>query len=275
LSNASCATHLLLPDGQQVALEEINSIWYRRPTPLQADEALPPMQRLFIEREARAGLWGILRTLDGMWVNHPDAIREAAYKPHQLAIAQKLGLSIPRTLITNEPDTFLRFYEECQGNVVYKLMGFPYYEVEESAAASTYTSLVPPEMLKEAYRIKKTMHLFQEYQHKVCDIRVTIIGETLFSVAIYPQSEETRIDFRRDYRALRYAIHPLPDTIQQALLALAHHYQLLYAAIDLVYTVEKQYAFLELNPVGQLGWLEEPTGLPLFRTLACVLAVVA
>src|SRR5579875_3512261 len=86
LSNASCATHLLLPDGQQVALEEINSIWYRRPTPLQTDEALPAIQRLFIEREARAGLWGVLRALDGVWINHPGAIREAAYKPHQLAI---------------------------------------------------------------------------------------------------------------------------------------------------------------------------------------------
>ena len=39
----------------------------------------------------------------------------------------------------------------------------------------------------------------------------------------------------------------------------------------MLYTPEKEYVFLELNPVGQLGWLEQPTGLPLFRTLALLL----
>ena len=46
-----------------------------------------------IEREARAGVWGLLRTLECVWVNHPDAIREAAHKPHQLALAHRLGLN--------------------------------------------------------------------------------------------------------------------------------------------------------------------------------------
>ena len=40
------------------------------------------------------------------------------------------------------------------------------------------------------------------------------------------------------------------------------------AAFDLLYTAEGDYLFLELNPVGQLGWLAEPTGLPLFQILA-------
>jgi len=48
-----------------------------------------------------------------------------------------------------------------------------------------------------------------------------------------------------------------------------------YAAIDLLYTVEKRYKFLELNPCGQLGWLEDQTGLPLFASLARLLAGVA
>jgi hypothetical protein len=86
-----------------------------------------------------------------------------------------------------------------------------------------------------------------------------------------PLSDETRLDFRRDYRALRYAVHQIPEEIQQALFALTSHYRLLYAAIDLLYTPEKKYVFLELNPVGQLGWLEQPTGLPLFRMLALLL----
>jgi hypothetical protein len=263
---------ITVSDGTQIALEDIGSVWYRRPTPLQADAHLPAIQQLFIEREARAGLWGLLRSLDCLWVNHPDAIREAAYKPRQLRLAHDLGLTIPRTLVTNDPGEFQRFYDECQGQVIYKLLGFPLYEVENGAAASTFTSLVPQEMRREAHRIKETAHLFQEYQPKVCDLRIIIIGDHLFAIEIYPLSEETRIDFRRDYRALRYAVHHLPDAIQQALFALTRRYRLLYAAIDMLYTPEKQYVFLELNSVGQLGWLEEPTGLPLFQTLAAFLA---
>jgi MvdD-like protein with pre-ATP grasp domain len=272
LGEGAHTERLSLLDGRQFYLEEVGSVWYRRPTPLRADSRLPMMQQTFIEREARAGLWGMLRTIDGLWVNYPDAIREAAYKPRQLSVAHQLGLDIPRTLITNSPDAFKRFYEECQGNVVYKLLGFPFYEVEGEAAASTFTSLVPQDMLKEAHRVRATAHLFQEYQNKICDLRVVIIGERLFTVEIHPLSEEARIDFRRDYRALRYAVHQLPETIQQALFALTRQYRLCYAAIDLLYTLEEQYVFLELNPVGQLGWLEEPTGLPLFQTLACFLA---
>lgn len=261
-------TQLTLPDGEQIMLDEISSVWYRRPTPLQADSRLPAIQQTFIEREARAGLWGLLRVIRGMWVNHPDAIREAAYKPRQLALAHQLGLDIPRTLITNHPDTFKRFYEQCQGKIIYKLLGFPSYEVEGGVVASTFTSLVPEEMLNEAHRVKATAHLFQAYQSKICDLRIVIIGETIFAIEIYPLSEETRIDFRRDYRALRYAVHSLPEKIQHALLSMTRQYRLHYAAIDLLYTPDKRYVFLELNPVGQLGWLEEPTGLPLFQTLA-------
>ncbi len=272
LGEGATGTQLTLPNGERILLDEIGSVWYRRPTPLRADPDLPVMQQTFLEREARAGLWGLLRAIRGVWVNHPDAIREAAYKPRQLTLAQQMGLTIPRTLITNHPDAFTRFYQEWQGKVIYKLLGFPSYEVEGGAVASTFTSLVPEEMLKEARRVSATAHLFQEYQRKICDLRVIIIGESIFAIEIYPLSEETQIDFRRDYRALRYAVHSLPEAVGHALLTMTRQYRLHYAAIDLLYTPEKRYVFLELNPVGQLGWLEAPTGLPLFQTLARFLA---
>jgi len=211
---------ITLFDGQAFRVAEIGAVWYRRPSPIKADETLPELQRTFIEREARAGLWGMLRAIDGLWVNHPGANSEAAYKPHQLALARRLGLSIPRTLLTNKPDEFRRFYQECQGKVIYKLLGFPAYEVEDGAIASTYTSRVPKTLLEEAHRIKATAHLFQEFEEKIFDLRVIIIGQQVFAVEIYPLSEETRLDFRLDYRALRYAVHALPAEIAGALLAM-------------------------------------------------------
>ncbi len=269
------ACQLALPDGQTCDLGEIGAVWYRRPSPIKADPAFPELQRTFIEREAYAGLWGILRGIEGLWVNHSGANSAAAYKPHQLALARKLWLHLPRSLLTHETAAFRQFYQDCQGQVIYKLLGFPAYEVEDGAMASTYTSRVPETLLEEAQRIGKTAHLFQAFEEKRCDLRVVIIGQAVFAVEIHPLSEETRLDFRLDYGALRYAVHDLPAEIASALVEMTRHYGLQYAAIDLLYTLKHRYVFLELNPCGQLGWLEEPTGLPLFATLAQLLAGIA
>jgi len=246
-------------------------VWYRRPTPISACAELPDLEKTFIEREARSGLWGLLRGLNAVWVNHPDANRAAAYKPRQLQVAQSLGLTIPRTLITNEPHALKQFYEECVGKVIYKLMGFPLYEDREALPLSTYTSLVPEEMMSQAHRIRATAHMFQEFLEKVCDVRAVVIDQEVFAVAVYPLSDEARIDFRRDYHALRYEIHHLPGTVQKALLEMNRYYRLAYTAVDLLYTKDGRYVFLETNPVGQFGWLEDPSGLPLYQSLARLL----
>jgi glutathione synthase/RimK-type ligase-like ATP-grasp enzyme len=272
LSTTACQWHIQLGGRSLLSLETIGSVWYRRPTPIRAEESWPELLRRFVEREARAAFWGLLRGLSARWVNHPDAIRAASWKPQQLQLARRLGVPIPRTLITTDPQAFRRFYEACQGQVVYKLLGFPSYEVEGGAVASTYTSLVPASLLTEAWRIRATAHLFQEYLRKRCDVRVIVIGTRCFAVELHPLSEAARQDFRRDYGALRYAVHHLPQWLQQRLLALMRCYHLRYGAFDLLLTEEGSYVFLELNPVGQLGWLEDATGLPLFRTLAAYLS---
>jgi hypothetical protein len=263
---------LVLKDGTRLFLEEITSVWYRRPTSITPAAHLSSLEKTFIEREANAGLWGWLRGLQAFWVNHPDAIRAAGHKPHQLQLAQSLGLTIPKTLITSEPDAFKRFYAECHGQVIYKLMGYPWYKDSADLPLSTFTALVPREMIEQAQRISTTAHLFQEFIEKQCDLRAILIGNEVFMTEIYPLSDATRVDFRADYSALRYAPHDqLPDTLREALLAINRYYGLVYSAIDLVYTPDGRYVFLELNAVGQFGWLEGRTGIPLYHTLAQLL----
>ncbi len=271
LSNTRQQSCLRFSDGTQIVLEECTSIWYRRPTPLLPRDDLPHLEQTFIQREAHAGIWGWLRGLPAFWVNHPDAVRAAGQKPEQLQRAAALGLAIPRSLVTNEPDALRRFYEECHGRVIYKLMGYPWYADQEGLPLSAYTSLVAPQMLEEAQRVKATAHFFQEFVVKQCDLRVTVIGEAVFATAITPLSEQARIDFRADYAHLSYAPHTLPDEIRAKLLALTRSYHLAYASIDMLLTPDGRYIYLELNPLGQFGWLEGRTGAPLYRTLALLL----
>jgi hypothetical protein len=72
---------LCLPDGEILHLEEVRSVWYRRPNQYTAASALPTIEREFIIQEARYGLGGLIRSIPEGWVNHPEANRTASYKP--------------------------------------------------------------------------------------------------------------------------------------------------------------------------------------------------
>src|SRR5579872_3639035 len=127
ISNDNRQSSLLLADGSRMVLEEFSSVWYRRPTRILPRDDLADIEQTFIQREANAGLWGWLRGLSAFWVNHPDAVRAAGHKPEQLQRGARLGLAIPRSLVTNEPEAFKQFYEECNGSIIYKLMGYLWY----------------------------------------------------------------------------------------------------------------------------------------------------
>ena len=55
------------------------------------------------------------------WVNDPFA-QNAASKPLQLHCARKVGLTIPDTLITNDPHMVRDFLKEREGNVIHKAL---------------------------------------------------------------------------------------------------------------------------------------------------------
>src|SRR4051812_29484985 len=63
---------LRLPDAD-VALEDVDSVWFRRPLAPQAPDGVDDELAAWAVREAQEGLDGIWRTLDARWVNHPDA----------------------------------------------------------------------------------------------------------------------------------------------------------------------------------------------------------
>ncbi|GHO79950.1 ATP-grasp ribosomal peptide maturase [Ktedonobacter sp. SOSP1-85] len=261
-------------DGTILYPDEITSVWNRRPSPIEVPKErtdLLALEKTFIEREGKAGMWGMLRALPAFWVNHPDAVSASSYKIRQLEVASSLQLSLPHSLVTNVPERLRSFYKEHQGRVVYKLMGYPAYEDSAGIPLSTHTSLIPLEIVDQAERVSTTTHFFQEYIDKQYDVRVVIMGERVFATEIHAHSEEAHVDFRVDYSRLTYRVHQLPAEIEQQLLTLNAFYGLHFSAIDLVRDSEGRYYFLELNPSGQFAWLEEPTGIPLHAHLAQLL----
>ena len=79
-------------------------------------------------------------------------------------------------------------------------------------------------------------------------------------------------DWRRaSPSSLCFRSYKLPRSVSDKCVRLVANLGLTFGAIDMVKTPDGDYMFLELNPNGQWGWLEKPTGDPYTKTIANLL----
>ena len=226
-------------------MDEIRSIWYRRP---------------------------VLPAFSGLWVNNPDANDRASSKLEQLRRAQALGFSVPETVVTNDPHDLRSLAERCGIPLVCKPMRSGYVELNGNEQLF-FTSLVDEHALAAFATDDPTPYLFQQMIEKTCEFRVTVIGEKVFAVRLDSQvTEDSRLDWRRgDQTKLAHAADVLPRDVGERCRALVRDYGLVFGAIDLALDTNGRYVFFEINPNGQWAWLEQMTGIPLRGALADLL----
>ena len=228
--------------NRSIDFDQIASIWYRRPTPFELDPTLSPSGQQFASAEARMAIGGLLRSVDCLWVNHPEKMVTADYKPFQLKVAGDCGLAIPTSLITNDPGAVLDFFERCKGEMIYKTLSGGMIVSEGGEIVSMYTSRVTQDDLRdEGNRVRYTACLFQELVPKKVELRITVVGEHVFPAEIsYAHAERAVVDWRTAYQDLRYGIHQLPQEIHHKCLALVHKLGLRFAAIDMIVIMYNQ-----------------------------------
>jgi len=249
-----------------VELEEIRAVWYRSPTAFRFPTALSGPERHHAFMEAKFGLGGVLSSLPVLWVNHPARVA-AAYKPVQLTTAARCGLTVPDTVITNEPDAVRRF--AARGKTVTKMLGANHI-TEDGTRKITFTRVVDDADLAELRGLDVTLHQFQRWVPKSHEARIVAIGAQLFGVAIRAGSAASHIDFRADYDSLHYESFDVPPDLASGIRRFLAELGLMYGAFDFVIGPDGAH-FLECNASGQYGWLEAHTGAPLTDALADLL----
>ena len=281
---AGCAIHVRPRDGRlevtfELAAEllhgrDVGAVWWRRPgLPLGPLDGLAAGARRFAEQEWTRFVQGALRLLDCHWVSHPDAIRAAGYKLVQLARAADHGLRIPDTYAGASPAA-LRPLAAGHGQIVAKVVGHgPPIADDSEPAYRVPTQRFDAADLPADAAIAAAPAIYQGYVRKRRDVRVTVVGDTLHAATIHSQGTPvTEVDWRRaDAYTLPHARARLPDAVAERCLALTHAFGLRFAAIDLILTPDGEYVFLELNPNGQWGWIQELTGLPIAESLCAEL----
>lgn len=256
---------------RSVALEALRSAWYRSPAAFEFPAGMSRAEREHAAREAKLGFGGVLSSLPVRWVNHPSRAADAVYKPAQLAVAARCGLTVARTLISNEPCAVRRFANRSETGVVNKALGTSRV-LEDGVRKIGFTRLLTDADLADLRGADVTLHQMQDWVPKDHEARVIVIGEAMFAIGIHANSQAGHIDWRSDHDALTYRVLDLPPHIAAGLRLFMADFRLVYGAFDFVITPSGEWVFLECNPGGQYGWLEARTGVSLTSTLADFLA---
>jgi glutathione synthase/RimK-type ligase-like ATP-grasp enzyme len=251
------------PAGELV-LGDVTAAWYRRAA---IGEGLPasldPQHRQAALKESRASLVGLLESLACPMVDRYETVRRAEHKPYQLELAAEVGLDVPRTLTSNDPDAVRAFWATCGGRMVGKMLSsFAIYD-EAGREQVMFTTPMAEADLAHLEQLALCPMTFQEHLGKTVELRVTVIGKRVFAAAVDSQAlEGAKNDWRREGRRLLGAWKPyhLADDLADKLLALAGRLGLSYGAADIVVTPDGRHVFLEINPAGEWVWLDDVFG---------------
>lgn len=253
-------TALLLPDGTRVDEAELLSVWWRRPQrPRVAPEVTDAAHRRFALNESYCALNGLWQSLRARWVNPVLADSAASHKPYQLEVAPTVGLTVPETVITNDPDAARELVDAHDGRVIYKaLAGLP--------DAWRETRLLRREEAALLDAVRYAPVIFQEVIDGT-DLRVTLVGDDIFAAEMDTTRARYAYDIRMDMTVPVRAVK-LDATTEASLRGLMRALGLEYGAVDMKRRPDGSLVFLEINPAGQFLHIEELTGMPIARALA-------
>jgi glutathione synthase/RimK-type ligase-like ATP-grasp enzyme len=258
-------------DGTLYDLNNVAAIWYRRlHVGVGIPETMAPQLRRASIDESRASLLGLIASLPVFQMDTFSTVRHASIKPLQLSVARSLGLQIPRTLISNDPVKVREFAASCPGGIVAKMLT-SFHVIEGGIEKVVFTNPVSAKALERLESLNYSPMTFQEQIPKKLELRVTIVGNRFFVASVdSSRLDHAKDDWRREGHALidSWRADDIPDDVKQRLLALLDHFQLNYAAMDLILTPDGRHVFLEVNPVGEYFWLEYTPGFPISEAIA-------
>lgn len=246
-----------LPDGDRIEFEEIESVYWRSFGGV-APSRLPEEEQAWIaENDARSLFESLLMRLPTRWVNGWDAYRLHQTKPAALAKIAALGVRVPETVLTNDPDGVIAFIDRHSRCIFKPVQGGAHtrrVELHHLSDDNLNNLRFGPVTLQE--EITGT------------DVRVFVAGERVLACELQTDS----IDFRDDPDPAMEAVE-LPAEIAEQSIRIARELHLLWTGIDYRRTEAGEYVYFEANPSPMFLGFERAAGLPLTEALADLLVV--
>lgn len=243
---------LVLSDGLCFDLETIHSVFWRNFLGIHVPPLQDAQQSQVAWNDAMSAMRSLLQSCPARWVNSWRAYQFHKEKPLQLHQVQQLGVQIPGTLISNDPEEVLSFCLSREHTIFKPVYG------------GAHTQLMTPAHL-ERERLQRALSLapvtLQEYISGT-NIRSYVIGSKVYSAEI----RSGALDFREDTAAELIPM-ALPPGVEAQCVAIARRLFLEWTAIDWRRTEDNQYVFLEANPSPMFLYFEQQTGFPITQRL--------
>jgi len=264
-SSQNDAFYFVDRDHRRIDFNAVKSFWWRRPQSLQPDPRIADARvQHFALHESLSALYGVLRCCPGLWVNDIEHDQNADYKPRQLATVRRHGLQVADTLITNDPAEARAFFERHGGEVVYKAFN-------QRGLIWLPTRRLNADDLIHLDTLRCAPVIFQRYVGGTRDIRVTVIGNSVFATEFLIENPACT-DHRLLLGTAPCKPHQLPSEIERKVVDLVHDLKLEYGSIDLRVTPDGTYFFFEINTAGEFLYLEDRSGQPIAAAVAAHLA---
>jgi hypothetical protein len=251
----------------EVASTGFSTIWLRRPQPPVLPATIDPADHTFALRECSLFLRSLYKEIGAgaFWVNPLESQSRTILRTEQLKAGSRAGFTIPRTLVSNEPARIRNFLRQHRSGVIYKSF-FPISWETSAGMAIVFSSVLHENQLPEDEVLSATPGIYQELIPKAYELRVTAIGNKLFTVKL--RSQETvrgKIDWRVAGDDVPMEPSALPARVGVACRRIMRDLGIVFGCFDLIVTPEGDYVFLEVNEMGAFLWLEEQ--LPELRLL--------
>ncbi|MFE2251534.1 ATP-grasp domain-containing protein [Streptomyces lavendulae] len=252
-SHGNSPTTLRTSDGREIALEETSLVWWRRVRAAQkaTEDNKDAFERNLINNDCRGALTGILCTaFHGQWISHPEATDRASDKLYQMAVAQKSGFRVPRTLVTQSRDEVADFLGEVGRVIVKPVVG--------TSGPLLFTQYLedPASIAMESFEACPAV--YQEYIEGDEHVRLNCFGDRMYAALL----KTDKLDWRADL-TIPISVWPVPDETAEKVVAVLRGLGLRMGAIDIKLTPSGEPVWLEVNPQGQFLFLEPLLRIPL------------
>jgi len=251
---------------------DVDVAWYLRensPTNVENES----LEIRFAKKESEKAVNSLFSILECKWINRPKTLQVVGTnKLYQQKLAAQCGLTVPSTLVSNDPVEVIA-KATTWGGLLAKPMG--YITLSKEKFYTIYSECFSlTELLESEIAIRNCPLFAQEYINKRFEYRVMVIGNKVLACQIDSQASElTKIDWRHyDFEKVAHVKYTLPVEICDKLQAFMKAINLTYGAIDMIETPEGDYVFLEINPSGQWEWISYYAGLPIPEAVAEMLA---
>lgn len=242
---------------------QVGVIWFRRVPPAK----LPP-HRLhrddypLAQREAgrfQQALWSSIGR-NAKWVNPVPGAQLASSKATQLRVALDVGLRIPETLLSNDPDAIRRFMKESgpAGTVTKSLGPFAWSDSTTGAQTITCTASVKPSDLPTDSLLALTPAIFQRNVPKKYELRITCMGRHCVTMRSRLLRAGAAVDWRLALEtSVDSELCTIPEHLHEACMNVMKCLGIVFGTFDFAVTPSDEVMFLEVNEAGNFLFVED------------------